>query len=145
MSKLSITPINPKDNALPMGYCPYMEINAPYGGSYATLTEGLIAAERRSANENTAIPDPLPNGGLFNAPQATGPWGNIPVIPSDTNLIHFNLRSAHPPPGATEQYVGTDRLGNNYAPMIGVYWYNTEDARGMYSMQVTKLSDAKQY
>jgi hypothetical protein len=145
MSKLSVTPINPKDNAIPMGYCPYMEINAPHGGSYATLTEGLVAAERRSANENTAIPDPLPNGGLFYAPQATGPWANIPVIPSDTNLIHFNLRSAHPPPGATEQYVGIDRLGNNYAPMIGVYWYNPEDARGMYNMHVTKLSDAKQY
>lgn len=145
MSKLSITPINPTDNSMPLGYCPYMEINAPHGGSYKTLTEGLVAPEKRSNNENTAIPDPLPNGGLYNAPQATGPWANIPVIPSDTNLIHFNLRSAHPPPGATEQYIGTDRLGNNYAPMIGVYWYNPEEARGMYRMQTTKREDAKQY
>jgi hypothetical protein len=145
MSKLSITPINPADNSTPLGYCPYMEINAPLGGSYKTLTEGLVAPEKRSNNENTAIPEPLPNGGLFNAPQATGPWANIPVIPSDTNLIHFNLRSAHPPPGATEQYIGTDRLGNNYAPMIGVYWYNPEESRGMYRMQTTKREDAKQY
>jgi hypothetical protein len=145
MSKLSITPIDPA-NVLPaLGYCPYMEINAPQGGSYKTLTEGLIAPERRGASDNVEIPDSLPNGGLYNAQQATGPWGNIPVIPSDTNLIHFNLRSAHPPPGATEQYISTDRLGNNNAPMIGVYWYNPENARGMYRIQVTKKEDEKQY
>jgi hypothetical protein len=145
MSKLSITPLNPNDNNFSLGYCPYMELNAPHGGSYKTLTDGLIPPEKRSNNENTAIPDSPPNGGLYNAPQSNGAWANIPVIPSDTNLIHYNLRSAHPPPGATEQYVGTDRLGNNYAPMIGVYWYNQEEMRGMYYMQTTKKSDATQY
>ena len=140
MAKLNITPINPNDNTSPLGYCPYMEIKAPHG-SYKTLTDGLVAPEKRSMNENTSIPDSLPNGGLYNAPQATGPWASIPVIPSDLNLVHFNLRSANPPPGATEQYVGTDRLGNNYAPMIGVYWYNPEQARGMYQMHVTNKKD----
>ena len=101
-----------------LGYCPYMDIKST-PGSYPTLTEGLIAPENRSMNENTAIPAPLPNGGLFKGPQSSGAWANIPVIPSDLNLIHYNLRSAHPPPGATEQYVGTDRMGNNYAPMVG--------------------------
>ncbi len=144
MSKLSVTPINPKDTSTPLGYCPYMEINAKQG-NYTTLTDGLIAPEKRGSNENTAIPDSVPNGGLYNAPQATGPWGNIPVIPSDTNLIHYNLRSANPPPGATEQYASIDRLGNNYAPMIGVYWYNPDEARGMFRMQVTDRKDAKQY
>ena len=62
-----------------------------------------------------------------------------------TNLIHFNLRSANPPPGATEQYVGTDRLGNNYVPMIGVNWYNPENGKGLYRMNVTNKSDMKQY
>lgn len=143
MSKLNLTPLN--ETSLPkMGYCPYMEIKGPYG-SYPTLTDGLIAPEKRSNNENTAIPDSPPNGGLFNSPQSTGQWANIPVIPSDLNLIHYNLRSAHPPPGATEQYIGTDRLGNNYAPMIGVYWYNPDDMRGMYRMATTKTADAKQY
>jgi len=127
-----------------MGYCPYMDITSKTG-TYDTLTEGLIKPEKRSINPNTAIPDSLPNGGLYSGPQATGPWGNIPVIPSDTNLTHYNLRSAQPPPGATEQYVGIDRLGNNYAPMIGVYWYNPEGSNGMYRMNVTKLSDSKQY
>ena len=144
MSKLSITPINPKQETGPMGYCPYMEISTKIG-SYVTLTEGLIAPEKRSMNENTAIPDPLPNGGLFGGPQSTGPWANIPVIPTDTNLIHYNLRSAHPPPGATEQYISTDRLGNNYAPMIGVYWYNPEGSNGVFRMAVTKFEDSQQY
>ena len=146
MSKLSITPINPNYNLQPLGYCPYMEINAPHGGSYKTLTEGLISPERQSSSKDVAIPDSLPNGGLYNAPQATGAWASIPVIPSDLNLIHNNLRSAHPPPGATEQYASTDRIGNNYAPMIGVYWYNPDtEMRGMYRMHVTKKDDEKQY
>jgi hypothetical protein len=138
MSKLTITPINPNDNTVSVGYCPYMEINAPNGGSYETLTLGLVAAEKRGPNENISIPDSLPNGGLYNAPQVTAPWGNIPVVPSGTNLIHYNLLSANPPPGAIDQYVGTDRMGNNYMPMPGVYWFNPESARGMYRMMVTK-------
>ena len=65
MSKLNITPIDPSSPIFPnLGYCPYMEINAPHGGSYSTLTNGLIAAEQRANDENTAIPPPLPNGGL---------------------------------------------------------------------------------
>lgn len=144
MSKLNITPINPNENSYALGYCPYMDIRAP-NGTYKTLTDSIIAPELRNGNDITAIPASSPNGGLYNSPQSTGAWANIPVIPSDTNLIHYNLRSAHPPPGATEQYVSTDRLGNNYTPMIGVYWYNPNEARGMYSMQVTKNSDARQY
>jgi hypothetical protein len=142
---LASAPVNPFDKTSHigenMGYCPYMEIKAPHGGSYKTLTDGLVSPEQRGSNENTAIPPALPNGGLFMPPQSTMPWANIPVIPSDTNLIHNNLRSANPPPGATQQYVSTDRLGNNYAPMIGVYWYNPENARGLYRMMVTKKED----
>ena len=145
MVKLSITPLNPNDNTMSLGYCPYMNITAPFGGSYKIITDGLVAPEQRSLNENTAIPAPMPNGGLYNAPQSTGAWANIPVIPSDTNLIHYNLRSANPPPGATEQYVSNDRLGNNYSPMIGVYRYNPENVRGLYYMNVTNKKDAMQY
>jgi hypothetical protein len=145
MSKLSVTPIDPTYEIPLMGYCPYMEISAPHG-SYKTLTEGLVAPERQASSKDVAIPESLPNGGLYNAPQATGPWANIPVIPTDLNLIQNNLRSAHPPPGATEQYIGTERIGNNYAPMIGVYWYNLDnEMHGMYRMNVTKKADEKQY
>ena len=144
MSKLNITSINQDNSYLNMGYCPHMEINSP-SGSYKTLTEGLVAPEKRDFDANTSIPDSLPNGGLFGGPQSTEPWANIPVIPSCTNLIHYNLRSANPPPGATEQYVGTDRLGNNYLPMIGVNWYNPDNAKGLFRMNVTNKADMKQY
>ena len=144
-SKLSLTAIKQDDSYLNMGYCPYMEVNSKAGGSYKTLTEGLISPEKRDFDANTAIPNSLPNGGLYSSPQSTAPWANIPVIPSGTNYIHYNLRSANPPPGATEQYVGTDRLGNNYVPMIGVNWYNPENAKGMFRMNVTNKADMKQY
>ena len=136
--------ITPKQDTGYMGYCQYMDISSKHG-SYKTLTDGLIAPEKRMNNDNIAIPESLPNGGLYGGPQSTGPWANIPVIPSDTNLIHYNLRSAKPPPGATEQYVSTNRLGNNYVPMIGVYWYNPEETYGMYRMNVTNKADEKQY
>ncbi len=145
MAKLSITPINPNDTTMGYGYCPLLENYAKHGGSYTILNDGIVPPEKRSINENTSIPDSLPNGGIFMGPQSVEPWANIPIIPSDTNLIHYNLRSANPPPGATEQYVSNDRLGNNYSPKIGVYWYNPEHARGMYYMNVTNKADAKQY
>ena len=62
----------------------------------------------------TRAPPPVPNGGLFGGPQAMGEYASIHVTPTATNMIHNNLRSANPPPGATEQYPGTNRLGNNY-------------------------------
>ena len=143
-SKLNLTSFKQDNSYLNMGYCPYMEVNSK-SGSYKTLTDGLVAPEKRDFDANTSIPESLPNGGLYSSAQSTGPWANTPVIPSGTNLIHFNLRSANPPPGATEQYVGTDRLGNNYVPMIGVNWYNPENGKGLYRMNVTNKSDMKQY
>ena len=91
MSKLSITPINPNYNIQPLGYCPYMEINAPNGGSYKTLTEGLVAPERQASSKDVAIPEPLPNGGLYNAPQATG-------ISVSTNATGGSATNANLPP-----------------------------------------------
>ena len=143
-SKLSITSIKQDESYLNMGYCPFMEINSP-AGSYKTLTEGLVAPEKRDFDANTSIPESAPNGGLYRDPQSKAPWANIPIIPSGTNLIHYNLRRANPPPGATEQYVGTDRLGNNYVPMIGVNWYNPEHGKGLFRMNVTNKADMKQY
>ena len=144
MSKLNTSSIKNDNSYLNMGYCPYMEIS-PQKGSYQTITEGLVQPEKRDFDANTALPESSPNGGLYGGPQSTEPWANIPVTPSGTNLIHYNLRSANPPPGATEQYVGTDRLGNNYNPMIGVYWYNHEEQHAKYRMAVTNKADMKQY
>ena len=87
---------------------------------------------------NTRAPPPVPNGGLFSGPQAMGDYASIPVIPTATNMIHNNLRSANPPPGAINQYPGTNRDKNNYIPMPGVYWYNDTNPvnKGPYSIKV---------
>jgi len=80
----------------------------------------------RSDNINTSIPSSPVNGGLFNAPQATGGHASIAVAPTATNYVYYNLASAGPPPGAKTQFVGTNRIGNNYISMPGVYWLNNK-------------------
>jgi hypothetical protein len=128
-----------------IGYCPYMQINSTTD-TYKTFTESMLAQDKTTTEENSTIPPSLPNGGLYNASQVTAPWGSIPVVPTDSNIIHLNLRSANPPPGATEQYVSTNRLGNNYTSKTGVYAYNPPGAtNGMYRMDVTRKSDEVQY
>ena len=78
----------------------------------------------------TAAPPPPPNGGLYtNGCQAAdGPHRAIPVTPTTTHMINKNLVSANPPCGATEQYPGTSRPGNNHVPMPGVTWYRGENS-----------------
>lgn len=153
MSKLLTTALNLNDTNmntgtnpdLNKGYCPYMQINS-HPDSYKTFTESMLLKEQTTIEENSMIPPNFPNGGLYNAPQVTAPWGSIPVVSTDSNLIHLNLRTANPPPGATEQYVSTNRLGNNYTAKPGIYPYTPVGAlNGMYRMDVTKGSDAKQY
>ena len=97
-----------------------------------------VPHHERWNDEVTKYPDPLPNGGLFGGPQAVGEYASIPVIPTTTNMIHHNLRSANPPPGAIHQYPGTNRDRNNYVPMPGVCWYNDTHPvnQGPYSIKV---------
>lgn len=69
----------------------------------------------------TPPPPPLRGVGLYDGDYADGaPWGPIPVVADTGYLIHHVLRSAHPPPGATTQYPGTLRPGNNWSPLPGV-------------------------
>ena len=107
-------------------WCPFYELNNgdKHTSSWSTVEPGSVSAEQRDRNPDSALPPSPPNGGLYGGPQSSGPWANIPVIPSMTNLIQNNLRSANPPPGATEQYIGTERLGNNYIAMPGINWFN---------------------
>lgn len=74
--------------------------------------------------ENVFTPPPKPvlNGGLYTGkPFAdNAPWANVPVIPDVSYMIHKNLKSAHPPPGAEFQYPGGNRPGNNTQIMPGV-------------------------
>ena len=49
-------------------------------------------------------------------------------MPPTTTFFMQNLvknADPAPPPGASEQYPGDTRLGNNYTPMPGVNWYNS--------------------
>lgn len=105
-------------------YCTHQKKNIPFKNDYAVDVESSVPPALRSKNPETAMPPSPKNGGLFSGPEATGPWGAIPVVPTTTNYIHHNLRSANPPPGAVYHYPGTNRMGNNYIPMPGVYWLN---------------------
>lgn len=73
-------------------------------------------------------PEPSLNGGLYTgkpfAPNA--PWGNVPVVPDTGYMIHYNLRSANPPPGAIYQYPGSIRPGNSYTHMYGIQKYDDD-------------------
>ena len=60
----------------------------------------------------------------------------VPVTPTATNYTHNHLKSANPQ-GATEQYNGNIRLGNNYTAKPGVKWYVPKNPScGPYSIQV---------
>lgn len=75
-------------------------------------------------NSDLSVPPPPPslNGGLYSGEPfaAKAPYGNIPVVPDVGYMIHYNLRSANPPPGAIFQFPGNIRPGNNYQSMPGV-------------------------
>jgi len=91
--------------------------------NYPVDVKSNIPPSKQWTNPDTIAPEPQYNGGVFIGPQAYGPWGTIPVTPTTTEMIHNNLQSANPPPGATVQYPGTDRLGNNFIAMPGIDWY----------------------
>ena len=62
------------------------------------------------------------NGGLYTGEpfKKDSLHANFPVIPDTGYMIHYNLRSANPPPGAIYQYPGNIRPGNNFQHMIGI-------------------------
>lgn len=86
--------------------------------------------------------DPLPlralNGGWYTGEPFTkdAPWANVPVIPDASYMIHYNLRSANPPPGAITQYPSGNRPGNNTQIMYGVV-----ESKGPYNMLMTREVD----
>jgi len=119
--------------------CPHQKKDIPFKNDYAVDVESTVAPALRANNPDTPMPPPPKNGGLFSGPEATGPWGAIPVTPTTTNYIHHALRSANPPPGAVYHYPGTNRTGNNYVPMPGVHWLNDPEVNmdGKYHMKFT--------
>jgi len=69
-----------------------------------------------------SLPKPSLNGGLYTGEpfQKGAPWGNVPVVPDTGYMIHYNLKSANPPPGAEYQYPTGFRPGNNNPILPGV-------------------------
>ena len=62
----------------------------------------------------------------------------FPVTPTVSNMVNNNLNSSNPPPEATVQYPGTDRLGNNSMLMPGVNQYTgTQLNPGPFNIQCT--------
>ena len=117
-------------------YCPYHRMNIEVRGHFLVDSESTVPVENMSSDSNKKMPNPPKNAGLYSGPQMTGPDAPIPVTPTATNLVYNNLRSANPPPGAIQQAVGTDRLGNNFTPKPEVMWYNpdTKEHHGKYKM-----------
>jgi hypothetical protein len=106
---------------------------APYNSSpqnkdYIVDVVSEVPPELRWNNPHESVPEiAMPkNGGLFSGPEPKPGSGYeaIKVPPTGTYYIHYNLRSANPPPGALEHYCGTNRSSNNYLPMPNVYWLN---------------------
>ena len=91
-----------------LSWCPIIESTKKYPCLAQTVEDGSVPPVFRDSSKDTKIPPSKPNGGIYAGPQSTNPWANIPVTPSGMNLTHHNLRSANPPPGATEQYQGGD-------------------------------------
>lgn len=114
-------------------------------GNYSVVEAGSVPPAFRDNGPDSIMPQVARHGGLYSGPESKNPWNSIPVTPTMTNYIQNNLRSANPPPGATEQYVGTPRLGNNYAPMPGVYWYNPPEMSGKHAIMVTHNCDARAF
>lgn len=104
------------------------------------VLNGSVEPYLRSSGPNSEIAPPPKNGGIFGGLSCNKPWMPIPVAPTTTNYINNNLRSANPPPGAIEQYIGTNRLGNNYVSMPGIYQFKNTHPRqpGPFDIRVTQ-------
>ena len=109
---------------------------------YPVDVKSRIPPELRDTSPNTAMPMPLPNGGLYRGPQINKWFVPQEVVPTTTYFNQVLLRNSDPgpPPGATQHYPGTQRLGNNYVSMPGVNWYNSAYPRNAGPFNI-KVSD----
>jgi len=103
---------------------------------YKIMVNSEIPPELRGGNPGEELNYNPVNGGLYGGPQCKRSWMPQHVTPTATNLIMNNLASANPPPGAIEQYIGTNRPGNNYTAMPDIYWFKTQ-GKGPHNLKVT--------
>ena len=95
---------------------------------YKSTTGPSVGSAPYNFEEVGYMPPPAPslNGGLYTGePFAKGaPWANTYVPADVVAYTNVNLRSAKPAPGATTQYPGQTRPGNNIQQMPGIIDYN---------------------
>lgn len=101
--------------------------------------QSTIPPAQQASNPYDPMPPPSYNAGLYTGPPFDGPWGNIPVTPTSAGTTHNALRSANPPPGATQMYAtgGTNRPGNSFSAKPGVNHYNGGHSSKMYNIKCT--------
>jgi hypothetical protein len=107
---------------------------------YSVEVESDYDYSKRWNNPYTTHPNTLPNGGLYSGECSAGrAWIPTKVDFTSNNFTRNLLKQACPPPGALEQYVGTNRPGNNYVSMDKVYWYNKTPVcnKGPFNIKVT--------
>jgi hypothetical protein len=76
----------------------------------------------KNTNKPVGLPTQPLHGGLYNSTSTGKEWHTIPVNPEMSSMM-ANLASANPPPGAMNQFIGTNRPGNNSVNLNGVYRY----------------------
>lgn len=87
------------------------------------------------------------NGGWFTGePFRKGAgWADVPVLPEAGYMISTNLKSADPPPGATSQYVGVPRPGNNCETLPNARLLSTPFERIACTADDAGSSEAKRF
>ena len=76
---------------------------------------------------NSKIPPRRANGGLDTGPQASGPWGNVPVSPDPVSYSRNMLNTmTAPPPKAERQPTTFERPGNNHVDLPYHNYFNKD-------------------
>ena len=92
--------------------------------NYSVDKKGSMPHEQMASGPNKRMKEPSKNKGLYGGKQICNenfPKSEIPTATNYAKLLEFS--DPPPPPGAAEQYVQLNRLGNNFSPSPKVKWY----------------------
>lgn len=122
-------------NAAPVNNCCESSVGTP-----VDVPSKVPPGSQWNSPYESAPPAPH-NGGLYTGPPASGPWASIPVTPTTAEYINSNLRSASGTPDSLTQYPNTNRLGNNFSAMPGVFNF-AKQGRGPNRIHCTSKASA---
>ena len=106
------------------------------GGATINLDSNIPKNIQWNSPFESAPKAPL-NGGLYTGAPGNGPWSAIPITPTTDNMINNNLKSANPPPSATNQYPLNIKPGNNFQGNTDLSWYTNNGLnKGPFKLQV---------